>query len=128
MTEAKWEATGGYLVDGVIEMADGSFVENKKFVDPEVYWKHIADQTPIPFIYDNSYVKVREITLAYRLPKRWISKVFDAVSVSFVARNPFIIYKNVPNIDRIPTTTTVREWDWNTARCHPEEAMVSMLT
>ena len=99
VTEAKWEATGGYLVDGVIEMADGSFVENKKFVDPEVYWKHIADQTPVPFIYDNSYVKVREITLAYRLPKRWVSKVFDAVSVSFVARNPFIIYKNVPNID-----------------------------
>lgn len=97
--ESNWKATGGYVVEGVVEMPDGSFAENKKFVDPEVYWKHIADQTPVPFIYDNSYVKVREITLAYRLPKRWISKVFDAVSVSFVARNPFIIYKNVPNID-----------------------------
>lgn len=99
LTETKWTPTGGYLVDGVVEMADGTFEKNAKFVDPEKYWAHIADQTPVPFIYDNSYVKVREITLAYRLPKKWINKVFDDVSVSFVARNPFIIYKNVPNID-----------------------------
>lgn len=99
LTETKWTPTGGYLVDGVVEMADGTFEKNAKYVDPEKYWAHIADQTPVPFIYDNSYVKVREITLAYRLPKKWINKVFDDVSVSFVARNPFIIYKNVPNID-----------------------------
>lgn len=99
LTETKWTPTGGYLVDGVVEMADGTFEKNTKYVDPEKYWAHIADQTPVPFIYDNSYVKVREITLAYRLPKKWINKVFDDVSVSFVARNPFIIYKNVPNID-----------------------------
>lgn len=99
LTETQWTPTGGYLVDGVVEMADGTFEKNAKYVDPEKYWAHIADQTPVPFIYDNSYVKVREITLAYRLPKKWINKVFDDVSVSFVARNPFIIYKNVPNID-----------------------------
>ena len=51
------------------------------------------------FIYDNSYVKVREITFGYTLPKRFINKWAESVSVSFVARNPFILYKNVPNID-----------------------------
>lgn len=103
LTEGKWTPTGGYLADGVIEVKDASgkvtYQPNTKYVDPEKYWAHIADKTPVPFIYDNSYVKVREITLAYRLPKQWIQKVFDDVSVSFVARNPFIIYKNVPNID-----------------------------
>lgn len=100
---SKWDATGGYIADGVVEVVDGSgnvtYEQNTKFVDPEKYWMHIADKTPVPFIYDNSYVKVREITLSYNLPKAFIGKIFDACSVSFVARNPFIIYKNVPNID-----------------------------
>ena len=99
LKEGEWTPTGGYLVEGVVEMPDGTYQQNAKYVDPEKYWAHIADQTPIPFIYDNSYVKIREITLAYRLPKKWINKIFEDVSVSFVARNPFIIYKNVPNID-----------------------------
>ena len=51
------------------------------------------------FIYDNSYVKCREITLTYALPKKWFKNVLERVTVSFVARNPFIVYKNIPNID-----------------------------
>lgn len=102
-TEKQWTATGGYVAEGVIEVKDASgnvtYQPNTKFVDPEKYWAHICDKTPVPFIYDNTYVKIREITLAYRLPKSWVKKVFEDVSVSFVARNPFILYKNVPNID-----------------------------
>lgn len=103
LTEGKWTPTGGYVTEGVIEVTDANgqvtYTPNTKFIDPEKYWAHIADKTPVPFIYDNSYVKIREITLAYRLPKSWVKKVFEDVSVSFVARNPFILYKNVPNID-----------------------------
>ena len=51
------------------------------------------------FIYDNSYVKCREIVLAYQFPKKWLGKVIQDMSVSFVARNPFIVWKNIPNID-----------------------------
>ena len=48
---------------------------------------------------DNSYVKCREITLSYTLPKTWLKNVIDGLTVSFVARNPFIVWKNIPNID-----------------------------
>lgn len=103
LTEGKWTPTGGFVAEGVIEVTDANgqttYAPNTKFIDPEKYWAHIADKTPVPFIYDNSYVKIREITLAYRLPKNWVKKVCEDVSVSFVARNPFILYKNVPNID-----------------------------
>ena len=51
------------------------------------------------FIYDNSYVKCREITLSYTLPKAWLKNVVDGLTISFVARNPFIVWKNIPNID-----------------------------
>lgn len=51
------------------------------------------------FIYDNSYVKCREITLTYQIPKKIFKGVIDNMTVSFVARNPFILYKNIPNID-----------------------------
>lgn len=51
------------------------------------------------FIYDNSYVKCRELTLTYQFPKKLLKNVVDNLTISFVARNPFIVYKNIPNID-----------------------------
>ena len=51
------------------------------------------------FIYDNSYIKCREITLGYTFPEKWLGKKVQSLSVSFVARNPFIVWKNIPNID-----------------------------
>ena len=53
------------------------------------------------FIYDNSYIKCREITFGYTFPEKLLSKlkIVKDLSVSFVARNPFIIWKRIPNID-----------------------------
>ena len=51
------------------------------------------------FIYDNSYVKCREITLGYNFPLSMLGSFVKGLNVSFVARNPFIVYKNIPNID-----------------------------
>lgn len=100
--QGNWEATGGYIAKGVIETTDANgqtvYMANDKFVSPEVYWKYIGAQTPIPFIYDNSYVKLREVSVTYRLPDTWIRFASEA-QLSLVARNPWIIYKNVPNID-----------------------------
>ncbi|MBB4037254.1 TonB-linked SusC/RagA family outer membrane protein [Dysgonomonas hofstadii] len=103
VTEAAWNATGGYLVDGVVEHVDGSgnksYTANTKFIDPEKYWSHVATSVPSVFVHDNSYIKVRELTFSYRLPKSFVNKFAESMSVSFVARNPFIIYKNIDNID-----------------------------
>ncbi|MDE5895771.1 MAG: hypothetical protein K2H00_07060, partial [Muribaculum intestinale] len=32
-------------------------------------------------------------------PKKWLGKVVKDMSISFVTRNPFIVLKNIPDID-----------------------------
>ena len=39
------------------------------------------------------------MTLTYQFPKKLLKNVVDNLTISFVARNPFIVYKNIPNID-----------------------------
>ena len=94
-----WTPTGGYVAKGVIEQTDGTFKPNDIIVSPQEYWNYVTTQTARPFIYDNSYVKLRELTLSYAFPRHLLGKVVNALSVSFVARNLFNLYKNVPNID-----------------------------
>ena len=96
-----WVATGGYLVDGVIDNGDGTYRDNDIYVNPETYWREVSNNTPEPFIYDNSYVKCRELTLTLDFPRNWLDKkgIVKQVGISFVARNPFIIWKNIKDID-----------------------------
>ena len=102
MISEEWLASGnckGFIAPGVIDNGDGTYRQNDIPVNPESYWKTAAENCPSMFIYDNSYVKCREITFGYTFPEKWLGKVVKAMSVSFVARNPFIVWKNIPNID-----------------------------
>lgn len=102
MTEAEWRAAGkceGLIVDGVIDNGDGTYSKNTYPVNPQNYWKSVAEKAPALFIYDNSYIKCREITFGYTFPEKMLGKFVKSLSVSFVARNPFIVWKNIPNID-----------------------------
>ncbi|MDV3753740.1 SusC/RagA family TonB-linked outer membrane protein [Elizabethkingia anophelis] len=52
------------------------------------------------FVYDTSYVKLREASISYRLPKSILENTFlEDVTVSLVGRNLWIIHKNVPYAD-----------------------------
>lgn len=94
-----WTPTGGFVAPGVIDNGDGTYRDNDIVINPEKYWMNVCRNAPSMFIYDNSYVKCREITLSYTLPKTWLKNVVSNLTVSFVARNPFIVWKNIPNID-----------------------------
>ncbi|MBQ7531950.1 MAG: SusC/RagA family TonB-linked outer membrane protein [Paludibacteraceae bacterium] len=96
-----WVATGGYLVDGVIDNGDGTYRENDIYINPEDYWYEVSRKSPELFVYDNSYIKCRELTFGVTFPKEWLDKggVLKNVSISFVARNPFIVWKNIKDID-----------------------------
>ena len=96
---ADWTPTGGFIAPGVIDNGDGTYRPNDIYINPEDYWMSVCRNAPSMFIYDNSYIKCREITLSYRLPDRWFKEKIDGITVSFVARNPFIVWKNIPNID-----------------------------
>ena len=111
MTIDAWRAAGkvrGYTPQGVVQAgtdASGKpiYAANTTAVDPSNYWSQFysdGNGVATPFIYDASYIKMREITLSYRLPKSAIAKLgIKEMSVAVVSRNPFIIHKNVPNVD-----------------------------
>lgn len=51
-------------------------------------------------LYDGSYIKLREVSLDYRLPERWLKAIgISELHVGAFARNLLIIHKNIPHID-----------------------------
>jgi len=104
-----WIATGGYLAEGVY--ADGTVIDdkdvsgqpNQSYVNPEKYWDQFSSWTNEihePFVYDASFVKLREVTLSYQLPKEWTNKIkMKMATIALYGRNLWVIYKKVPNID-----------------------------
>ena len=52
------------------------------------------------FIYDASYIKLREVVLTYKLPRKLLEKSFIyGASLSFVGSNLWIFQKNLPYAD-----------------------------
>ena len=67
------------------------------------YWNSVQGETnPVPelFMYDASFVKLRQLTLGYSIPRTWLSKTpLQNLTVSFVGRNLAILKKNIENVD-----------------------------
>ena len=53
------------------------------------------------FVYDASFVKLREVSLSYSLPTTLVAKVggVRGIDVSIVGRNLWLIHKNLPDAD-----------------------------
>ncbi|MFN8154721.1 MAG: SusC/RagA family TonB-linked outer membrane protein [Bacteroidia bacterium] len=94
-----WVATGGYLAEGVT--ADGK--PNTVYVNPELYWGQFSEWTNEiheQFIYDASFVKLRELTISYNVPEKIRSRMhLKGLSVALTGRNLWLIYSGAPNID-----------------------------
>jgi hypothetical protein len=89
---------GGLLVPGVT--ADGK--ANTKRIDNTKYGYYGYSYNPAAaFVYDASFVKLRELTFTYSFPQGLISKwkVFKGIDVSVIGRNLWIIHKNLPYAD-----------------------------
>ena len=109
MSIEQWRAAGkvnGYVPQGVIQTTVNGktvYTANTTAVDPSNYWSQFysdGNGVATPFIYNASYIKMREITLSYRLPVKAIAKLgMKDLTVALVSRNPFIIHKKVPNVD-----------------------------
>jgi TonB-linked SusC/RagA family outer membrane protein len=98
-----WVPTAGYVANGVVNTGtvdNPVYVKNTKPVDPQEYWRSVTDATPAPFIYDASYVKLREISLGYTVPKSVFGGAkINSIYFSVFARNLLIFNKDLPNID-----------------------------
>ena len=96
---------GGYVGEGVmITGVDGNgnpiYVQNTTIVNPQQYWNRAVTDVGELNVYDASYVKLRDLTIGYTIPRRFLGNIpIESLTISAVGRNLFILYKNVPNID-----------------------------
>lgn len=106
---------GHYLWDnGVIQKgvkSDGTpndiLVTQFEANDSQYGWGTAATQSYQDAIQKNTYVKCREISLAYTLPTKWTSKfACYNLTVSAFARNPFYIYRSLKLFDSETTDGT----------------------
>lgn len=104
--ESAWIATGGYLADGVLvdktdEDGNVTYMDNNIYVDPKDYWSYVANnQILSPFVYDASYIKLREVSVSYTFSKEMLEKLkyVQSLTLSLTARNLYVL-SEVPNID-----------------------------
>lgn len=94
---------GGIVGPGVNEQGQPNTVN----VPAQEYYSWVANHIAEEFVYDASFVKLRQVVLGVNLPKNWVKKVkMSDVSLSFVARNLFTLYKKVPLVDPESTFLT----------------------
>jgi len=86
----------GILVDGIDDVTGQP---NTKVVTAEQYYHNLFSDTQ-RFVYDASYVKLREVRLGYNLPTSLANRILGAseASIALTGRN-LKMWKNVPNID-----------------------------
>lgn len=93
-------------ITGVTANGDGTFSPVDRELTPQearTYWGNVGgESTAISsmFLYDASFMKLRQLTLGYSLPRTMLENTpFQAVSLSFVGRNLAILFKNIENVD-----------------------------
>ena len=63
------------------------------------YWGNATRNPSALTVYDAGYVKLRELSIGYSLPKTILPNVFQRATLSLVGRNLWIIDKNLPYAD-----------------------------
>jgi hypothetical protein len=90
---------GGVIYENTV-YPDGT--ENTTYI-PAWRWGRATYYGYLPtaeYVLDASYVKLREVSLGYSLPKNLISKTpFSMIQLSLVSRNLWIIHKNTYHFD-----------------------------
>jgi len=91
-----------FIDPGVVRNRDGTFSPNTTPVaSVQQYWSQLDNSvSPESNTFDGSYSKLREVRLAYNIPKSLVSKTpFGSIAVGLEGRNLWIISSNVPHID-----------------------------
>lgn len=89
---------GGVYMEGVDK--DGNPMSG--YVDAYQYYHYKAYYDCDSWVFDRSYVKLREVSLRYELPQKFVRNLkvgLTGASIAFVATNPWLIYSSVPNVD-----------------------------
>lgn len=96
--------TDGMLMEGVL--ADGS--KNTNVISQAVYYNstynwggpQYSNSRYELYVQKNNYIKMRELSLGYKLPNSFISKIkAKNIQISAFARNLFFIYRSIKDLD-----------------------------
>ena len=89
----------------VMKDASGKWVENTIETDAQTWYE--AGGNPEMYVFDGSFLKLREMNVSYRIPKPWLAKtryISDA-TVSFIANNLWLIWVHSSNTMRLDPET-----------------------
>ena len=99
---------GGVRVFGV----NASGVPVNYYVDAQEYYHNLYyNKTYDPYIYDLTFVKMREVALGYNIPvkKLGLGKFIQNANLAIVARNPLLIYATTKDFDPSEISATAGE-------------------
>jgi len=90
---------GGVVLPGVKEDGSPNDIHAAAYYYGYAFgWAHSPNAR---YVYDGSYVKLRQATISYSLPTKLINKIgiVNGVDLSLIGRNLWIIHKNLPYAD-----------------------------
>jgi outer membrane receptor protein involved in Fe transport len=102
---------GGVRVDG-ISAATGE--EVTAYVDPQRYYGVVGRRIYEEWLYDASYIKLREVRLGYTFNKgQWEKLPFQKIGLALTARNPAMLYQKAPKgLDPSELSTGAQGLSW----------------
>ena len=101
---SNWREKGGFYVEGVTRTGTGDaavYTPVSGYMDAE-NWFYYKGTIWEPYIYDTSYLKMRELSLSYVIPQKVLRQAKLGLSqarFSIIAQNPWLIYSGIPNVD-----------------------------
>lgn len=97
VADPKGSRHDGVILDGV----NSAGAKNTKVITAAMYYMNTFNWETAGLyenaVYNNSYIKMREVTLSYNLPKGVASRLhFQNIQLALIGRNLFYIYKTLP--------------------------------
>jgi len=88
---------GGTLFHGIVESTGKP---NTTYADTQGLYENTLFSLWENWVYDATFVKIREISIGYNFPSKWVSKIGgQSGSFSIITQNPWLIYADSKKID-----------------------------
>lgn len=103
----------GLILKGVTEegIENSTLIAAGDYYINTYYWNYGFHELGL---YDNSYIKFRELSLTYFIPEKFLIKTpITSLSVAFIGRNLFFIMKKIPHIDPESSNNSDNSSGWD---------------
>ena len=100
LTQAELDKCGVSKLSGQVRQQGGVFFDNHIIDDSELFYTTVGGRDGISenYVYDATNIRLRELSVSYSLPARWLShqSVFKEVYLSLIGRNLFFFTNRAP--------------------------------